>query len=87
MPMSHPDQPAAGRPLYRLVWLLSKVPIVGVFFGELLRPGSDAPAYFCLNVALIWVFFVLAFGVPVVFFTALAMTPIVLVTLVVLTKG
>ncbi|MEO1089713.1 MAG: hypothetical protein AAFX81_03710 [Pseudomonadota bacterium] len=88
------DEDGTGRAPFRLGAVarsvgraVAAVPVMGWMIADAVRGDAAARGYFAFNLAVGWLVAVWWFGPMVIFWTALLLTPTVLVTLVVLTAS
>ena len=77
---------AGGKPPAALVWLC-RIPVLGWFLRDALLGPPDAKYYFIANGVMAWIFAAACFGFAGLIIPALALTPVVLTTIVVMTRG
>jgi len=75
-----PPRPTALR-------LLLAVPLIGHILRDLLYRGRENVWYFLLMVVSLWGIAILEFGLPGLALPAVALTPLILLVLVVVTRG
>ena len=80
------DFTAPSRPSLALRLLLS-LPIIGRFAGDLLYGDKDNIYYFLVIVLTIEVVLIMTYGLPALAMSALAMVPVCMTMLVILTRG
>ena len=67
--------------------LLLAVPLVGHILRDLLYRGRENVWYFLLMVVSLWGIAILEFGLPGLTLPAVAVTPVILIVLVIVTRG
>ena len=74
------------RPPAAILWLC-RIPVLGWFLRDALLGPPDAKYYFIANGVMCWIFAAACFGFAGLIIPALALTPVVLTTIVVMTRG
>ena len=67
--------------------LIRRIPVIGGIARELAEGDQNFPFYLMLAVLSAWACAVLVWGLPALFLPALAFVPVVMLTLIAITRG
>lgn len=67
--------------------ILFAIPVFGWMAHDILHRGADNIPYALVTLMTLWLLAILQFGLPAVFLPALAVVPVCLLLLVLLTRG